>query len=74
MPTAAQRPKLTDKQRAVLDYCRAYYQKNDQLPPTRKIQDHFGKTQTGAMSHMRALERKGYIEHNENGKYRFTRD
>jgi repressor LexA len=55
--------KLTARQQEVLDFLHAYYQKEGLMPSTREIQEHFGfASQTAAMSHLRALERKGAIK------------
>lgn len=65
---------LTQRQGSILEFCRAYLSENDQFPTTRQIQSAFGfASQTAAVSHLRALERKGSIERNQNGKYRFIR-
>lgn len=67
-------PQLTARQQQVLDFLRAFYAKNDQLPPARSICDHFGwKSDNAAQTFTSILEAKGYIEKNEVGKYRFTR-
>lgn len=50
---------LTDKQQAVLDFLKAEHRKTGLIPSTREIQAYFGfASQTAAMSHLRALERK----------------
>ena len=50
---------LTDKQQAVLDFLKAEHRRSGLIPSTREIQAHFGfASQTAAMSHLRALERK----------------
>ena len=50
---------LTSKQQAVLDYLKAEHRRSGLIPSTREIQAHFGfASQTAAMSHLRALERK----------------
>jgi len=70
---------LTDRQAAVMDFIRDFYAQEDRLPSTRDIQTFFGwKSQTGAVSHLRALCRKGYLEHrqgaiNERCWWRFAR-
>ena len=54
---------LTDKQQNVLDYLRDYQRDNGVMPSTRDIQQHFGfASQTAAVSHLRALEKKGVIQ------------
>ena len=54
--------KLTGRQRELLDFLRESHRKTGVMPSTREIQSHFGfASQTAAMSHLRALERKGAI-------------
>ncbi|TAE77459.1 MAG: repressor LexA [Verrucomicrobia bacterium] len=56
-------PSLTTQQQRVLDYLKAEHRKNGLIPTTRDIQKHFKfASQTAAMSHLRALERKKVIE------------
>ena len=58
----------------VLRYLYEYFHHNDQLPPYSKICDRFGfESYNAAQSHMQALNKKGFIEPNENGKWRFKR-
>jgi len=65
---------LTDTQEQVLAYMREFYELEDRLPSTRELQLAFGwKSQTSAVLHMKALERKGHIEKRER-YYRFSRD
>ena len=54
---------LTHRQQEILDYLRDSQRKTGLMPSTREIQ-HFFKfaSQTAAMSHLRALERKGVIQ------------
>jgi len=53
---------LTRRQQEVLDYLKEAQRKTGITPSTRDIQAHFGfASQTAAMSHLRALERKGAI-------------
>lgn len=59
--------KLTDRQRELLDYLRQYQREFGVMPSTRDIQRHFGfSSQTAAMSHLRALEKKGVIQRHPN--------
>ncbi len=59
--------KLTDRQRELLEYLRQYQRQNGVMPSTRDIQRHFGfSSQTAAMSHLRALEKKGVIQRHPN--------
>ena len=56
-------PTLTDRQQQLLDYLREYHRDSGLMPSTREIQRHFGfASQTAAMSHLRALEKKGVIQ------------
>ena len=69
-----QRAALTPPQAAVYAYIHDYFCRNDQIPPTRAIQAHFGwASQTAAMGHLQRLHSKGWLERNEAGKYRFRR-
>jgi len=53
---------LTDRQQQLLDFLRGQQRRHGVMPSTREIQHHFGfASQTAAMSHLRALERKGVI-------------
>jgi len=54
--------KLTDRQQQVLDFLISEHRRTGIMPSTREIQHHFGfASQTAAVSHLRALERKGAI-------------
>jgi SOS-response transcriptional repressor LexA len=65
---------LTIRQAESLDFIRAFYDRNDQLPPVDTIAEHFGFASRNAAHEMLlALERKGHIERNEVGKWRFKR-
>jgi repressor LexA len=53
---------LTTRQQELFDFLRGYQRREGVMPSTRDIQQHFGfASQTAAMSHLRALERKGVI-------------
>jgi repressor LexA len=53
---------LTARQQEVLDFIRRQQQQTGFPPSSREIQTHFGfQSQTAAMNHLRALERKGAI-------------
>lgn len=55
-------PGLTDRQQEILDYLRKSQRQTGLMPSTREIQHAFGfASQTAAMSHLRALERKRVI-------------
>jgi repressor LexA len=53
---------LTSRQQEVLDFIRRQQQQTGFPPSSREIQAYFGfQSQTAAMNHLRALERKGVI-------------
>lgn len=53
---------LTHRQQEILDYLKRTQRKTGLIPSTREIQHYFGfASQTAAMSHLRALERKRVI-------------
>ncbi len=53
---------LTDRQHQLVSFLRSYQRQHGVMPSTRDIQQHFGfASQTAAMSHLKALERKGAI-------------
>ncbi|MGD7654532.1 MAG: transcriptional repressor LexA [Verrucomicrobiales bacterium] len=55
--------KLTQRQQEIFDYLRKEQRETGIMPSTREIQHYFGfASQTAAMSHLRALERKGVIQ------------
>lgn len=54
---------LTRRQNEILSYLREAQRTTGLMPSTREIQHNFGfASQTAAMSHLRALERKGVIQ------------
>ena len=54
---------LTGRQQKVLDFIRKHQRKTGFPPTSREIQTQFGfRSQTAAMNHLRALERKGAIQ------------
>ena len=54
---------LTARQQEILDYLHTSSRTTGVIPSTREIQHYFGfASQTAAMSHLRALERKGVIQ------------
>ncbi len=54
---------LTERQKELLDFLKSDFRKTGIMPSTREIQAHFGfKSQTAAMGHLRALEKKGVIQ------------
>lgn len=65
---------LTEKQAALLAYMREFEAANDNMPTIQTIAAHFGWASTNsAFEQMRALEKKGRIERNEQGGWRFVR-
>jgi repressor LexA len=54
---------LTHRQQEILDYLKKSQRQSGLMPSTREIQHAFGfASQTAAISHLRALERKGVIQ------------
>lgn len=54
---------LTHRQKEILEYLRMSQRKTGIMPSTRELQHYFGfSSQTAAMSHLRALERKQVIQ------------
>jgi repressor LexA len=54
--------KLTRRQRQILDFVDRQHRQTGVAPSTYEIQEHFGfASQTAAVNHLRALERKGAI-------------
>jgi|GEM_PF-784043 len=65
---------LTEKQAAVLAFMREFLAANDGMPTDRTIANHFGWASTNsAFEQLRALEKKGCIERNAQGGWRFVR-
>ena len=53
---------LTDRQQQILDFIASAQHQTGVTPSTREIQEHFGfASQTAAMNHLRALERRGVL-------------
>lgn len=53
---------LTQRQQELLQFLESSQRRTGFMPSTREIQEHFGfASQTAAVSHLRALERKGLI-------------
>jgi repressor LexA len=54
---------LTSRQKEIVEYLKKEQRETGVMPSTRDIQQHFGfASQTAAMSHLRALEKKGVIQ------------
>lgn len=65
---------LTAKQSDVLAFMRGFFAENDHLPGGPDIARHFGfRSPNAGAEYISALERKGYVERNAVGRYRFTR-
>jgi SOS-response transcriptional repressor LexA len=65
---------LTLTQQSVLIFICQFFGDNDQLPPMHAIAKQFGWASANAAHDVCVqLERRGYIEKNAVGKYRFTR-
>lgn len=63
MTTAQELPRLTDRQSETLSTIIDYIRDNSMPPTLREIGDRMGISSTnGVNDHLRALERKGYIE------------
>jgi repressor LexA len=56
-------PSLTARQQEVLDFISEAQSLSGVIPTSREIQEHFGfASQTAAMNHLKALEKKGVIQ------------
>lgn len=73
-PFKRSQPLLTDRQVQVLIFCRDFLSRNDEFPPMWAISKHFGwKSANAAQAHVDALARRGVVERNEIGNWRFSR-
>ena len=55
-------PHLTSRQQQVLDFISDAQERSGVIPSSREIQEYFGfASQTAAMNHLKALEKKGVI-------------
>jgi len=53
---------LTQRQQQIMEFLRSEHRRTGIMPSTREIQEHFGfASQTAAVSHLNALEKKGII-------------
>ncbi len=52
---------LTDKQQAMLDYIAHFMRAESMAPTVYELADHFGIKSATALAHLRALQRKGYV-------------
>lgn len=55
-------PKLTDRQREILDYLIDYHLEHNEPPSIRTVGDHFGVHHSAIYGHLVALDKKGYME------------
>ncbi len=62
----AETPELTDRQREVYDFIQDRIRAWGYPPTIREIGEHLGiKSTNGVADHLKALKRKGYLEHDE---------
>lgn len=67
-------PALTTHQQRMLDYLLAFFEANDQLPPTVQIARDFGyASPNSAQCTLDQIEAKGYLVRNELGRRMFAR-
>lgn len=67
--------RLTNKQLAVYCFMQDFFRENDMLPTGDIVSKHLGATSSNTgWVHYRNLAKKGYIELNAAGKYRFKRE
>ena len=63
--------KLTKRQQEVYDYLKEGFREDGVIPSSRDIQDRFDfASQTAAMNHLRALEKKGVIQRNPEKRHK----
>ena len=53
---------LTEKQKRILDFVEAFMSKEGMAPTVYEIADHFNIKSATAFAHVRALQRKGYVD------------
>lgn len=74
MPAAgSQLSDLTDKQEQMLAFMRGFLAEHDQLPPVSIVAKEFGMNPNGAQWHLAEMARKGALEKNAAGRWRFAR-
>lgn len=74
MPPAGKRQTdLTPPQREILEFMREFFLENDQTPPVSIVAQRFGLTVNGAHWHLAEMGRKGALEKNAAGRWRFAR-
>lgn len=65
---------LTEKQAALVAFMRTFLAENDAMPTISTIAAHFGwASSNAAFECLAALKKKGVIERNEQGGWRFVR-
>lgn len=69
-----QTQQLTRRQLQVVAFLREFLAANDQIPPMHVISERFGwRSANAAQQHIDALSRKGLLERNDIGNWRFAR-
>nr|WP_319566261.1 hypothetical protein [uncultured Rhodoferax sp.] len=63
---------LSTRQSEAFTYLMQFFSANDQIPPIATVAAHMGVYSNQAHEIFTALEKKGWIERNAVGKYRFT--
>jgi len=53
---------LTDKQQKILDFVKSYLQEHGYPPTFREIGEHFGFAWAASRTHLKAIERKGFVK------------
>lgn len=70
----SQPAQLTSRQLQVMAFMRQFLAANGQMPPVQTISAYFGWTSpNSAQQHINSLSRKGVLERNVIGSWRFTR-
>lgn len=64
---------LSLRQQEAYNALREYFRENDQLPTFNALAGRLGITHNAAYDMVRVLARKGWIERNAAGRYRFAR-
>lgn len=60
----------TNRQREYLECMRVYFEAEDMLPPIERLADRMGVCKNAAWLMLGKLESAGYIEKNDNGKFK----
>ena len=73
-PRISKARRMTARENEVLDFAQKFFRENDQLPPEASIAKQFGwSSANSAHEILMRLERRGAIERNAVGKWRFSR-